>query len=440
MNYKKFFERANELGIEALELSIVKSSKLSFGFFKNEISSYSIADSYKLSARGIYGGKLGYATSEKIDNTTVDFILNHIKENATLSTSEDKPFIFPGSDKYNKKNVYNKNLANTLASDKVALIKKLDAKISALDSRISDVETEYQEETEEYVLMNSFGLKLVSKQNYGVVVASAVATDEQGETKNGFEVQILSDLSELDMDKFANKVVNKTLEQFGSAPCESGKYKCIFDPKTTSSLLSFFIHSISSEEVQKKTSLLAGKLNQQVCSKKLTITESPLNKNVFFRYFDDEGVATYNKTLIKNGVLQTYLYNLTTANKDGVQTTGNGYKAGSSIGIRAINVSVKPGKISEDEMLEKVNEGIYINGISGLHSGMNAQSGNFSLIAQGFMIRNGKLDKPVSLITVAGNLFDVFNNVTMVANNCELQTNSYSVPSICVKSIQISGK
>lgn len=440
MNYNKFFEKANEYGLEALELSIVKSTKLSFGFFKNEIASYSIADSYKLSARGIYNGKLGYASSEKIDASTVDYILNHIKENASLSTSEDKPFIFPGSEKYHKKNVFNKKLEATPANEKVALIKKLDSVIASKDTRISDVETEYQEETEEYILMNSFGLKLVSKQNYSVVVASAVATDEQGETKNGFEVKILTDLDELNIDDFASKVVNKTLEQFGSAPCASGKYKVVFDPKTTSSLLSFFLHSISSEEVQKKTSLLAGKLNQPVCSKKLTITESPLQKNVFFRYFDDEGVATYNKTLVKNGVLQTYLYNLTTANKDGVQTTGNGYKSGSSIGIRAVNVAIKPGKVSEEEMIAKVGEGIYINSISGLHSGMNAQSGNFSLIAQGFMIRDGKLQEPVSLITVAGNLFDVFNNVALVANNCELQTNSYSVPSIYVRSIQVSGK
>lgn len=440
MKYNRFFEKANELGIEALELSIVKSNKLSFGFFKNEISSYSIADSYKLSARGIYNGKLGYATSEKIDESTVDYILNHIKENASLSTSEDKPFIFPGSDRYHKKNVFNKVLEATPASEKVALIKALDAKISSLDSRISDVETEYEEETEEYILLNSFGLKLVSKQNYAVVVASAVATDEQGQTKNGFEVNILTDLSELDQDAFARKVVDKTIAQFGSGPCASGKYKCVFNPKTTSALLSFFIHSMSSEEVQKKTSLLAGKLNQQVCSKKITITESPLLKNVFFRYFDDEGVATYNKTLIRNGVLQTYLYNLTTANKDGVQTTGNGYKGGSGIGIRAINVAIKPGKVSEEEMLNKVGNGVYITSLSGLHSGMNAQSGNFSLIAQGFMIRDGKLAEPLSLITVAGNLFDVFNNVAVVANNNELQTNSYSVPSIFVKSIQVSGK
>ncbi|MDD7735653.1 MAG: TldD/PmbA family protein [Bacilli bacterium] len=440
MNYNKFFEKANEVGLEALELSITKSKKFSFGLFKNEIDSYSISDSYRLSARGIYNGKLGYATSEKIDASTVDYIINHIKENATFNTSEDKPFIFPGSKKYNRKNVFSKKLANMSANEKINIVKKLDLAVKQKDQRINEVETQYQEETEEYILLNSFGLKLSSKQNYAVIYSSAVATDEQGETKNGFKVKILTDLEDLDIDEFASKVVKDTIAQFGSAPCKSGKYKCVFNPSSTSALLSFFLQNLSSEEVQKNTSLLKGKLNQQVCSKKLTINESPLEKNVFFRYFDDEGVATYNKTLIKNGVLQTYLYNLTTANKDGVETTGNGYKNGFGIGIRAVNVSIKPGKDSEEELFSKVKEGIYITDISGLHAGMNAQSGNFSLISQGFMIREGKLKEPVSLITVAGNLFDVFNGVVAVGSNKELQTNSYSVPSIYVKGIQVSGK
>ena len=106
MKYDKFFEKAKEVGIDALELSITKSTKFSFSLFKNEIDSYSIADSFRLSARGIFDGKMGYASSEKIDSTTVDYIIEHIKENATLNTSDDKPFIFPGSSKYHKKNVF----------------------------------------------------------------------------------------------------------------------------------------------------------------------------------------------------------------------------------------------------------------------------------------------------------------------------------------------
>ena len=89
------------------------------------------------------------------------------------------------------------------------------------------------------------------------------------------------------------------------------------------SLLKAYIGHAEAEEVQKKSSLFIGKLGQKIASKKITIEDKPLAKNVFARWFDDEGVATYNKPIIKNGVLQTYLYNLTTAAKDGVQTTGN---------------------------------------------------------------------------------------------------------------------
>ena len=440
MNYNKFFIKAKEEGLEALELVITKSSKLSFSLFKNEIDSYSISDSFVLSARGIVNGKMGFATSEKLDASTVDYIINNIKANATVITSEDTQFIFPGSEKYSKKNVYNKKLDTTSPQEKIALAKELDAKVKSLDSRIQEVETAYEEEVEEVIMLNSYGLKLSSKQNYAVIYSSAVATDSTGETKNGFEMKLLTDLDELNIDEVASKVVEKTISQFNSGPCASGKYKVVLNPGCTSSLLSFFIGGLSSEEVQKKSSLLADKLGQQVCSKKLTILESPLTKNVFFRYFDDEGVATTNKTLIKNGVLQTYHYNLKTAHKDGVSTTGNGYKGRTGIGIRAVNVSIKPGKLTEEQLFEKVNEGLYITSLQGMHSGLNPQSGNFSLIAQGFMIKEGKLQEPVSLITVAGNLFTLFNDVKEVGSNVELKTNSYSVPSLYIKELQVSGK
>ena len=188
-------------------------------------------------------------------------------------------------------------------------------------------------------------------------------------------------------------------------------------------------------------SFLEGKEGTQIFGENITIVDDPLCELAPSQdSFDDEGVSAKTKTVVENGVFKTFLHNLKTAKMMNTTTTGNGYKGGSGIGIRAVNVAIKPGKVSEEEMLAKVKEGIYVTSLSGLHSGMNAQSGNFSLIAQGFLIKEGKLAEPVSLITFAGNLFDVFNNVGMVANNNELQTNSYSVPSIFVKSIQVSGK
>ncbi|HOC80263.1 MAG TPA: metallopeptidase TldD-related protein, partial [Bacilli bacterium] len=182
------------------------------------------------------------------------------------------------------------------------------------------------------------------------------------------------------------------------------------------------------------------KLNQQVASKKITILEQPLLKNCFFRYFDDEGVATQNKKIVEKGVLKTYLHNLETAQREGTTTTGNGYRGGSKIGVGFVNPSIKPGRKSEADLLAKIKTGVYISSVTGLHAGLNPQSGNFSLQAEGFMIRDGKLAEPLSLITVAGNLLDLFMNVREVANNAELQLSGISAPSLLIKSLAVSGK
>ena len=203
-----------------------------------------------------------------------------------------------------------------------------------------------------------------------------------------------------------------------------------------------YIENEKAEEVLKHSSTLEGKLGDLVASKKVTIIEDPLMRNVFFRYFDDEGVATFPKTIVEKGVLKTYLHNLSTAHQMGVAPTGNGYKAGAKgkVGISLCNVYLKPGKHTEEEMLSTILEGVYINDVQGLHAGMNMQSGNFSLQAAGFMIRDGKIAEPINLITIAGNLFEILKNVKDIANNSETQLSSITCPSVYVRSIAISGK
>ena len=441
-NYKSLFLKAKKEGISELEITVTESSEFSFSLFHNEIDNYSISDSFVLNARGIYNGKIGYASSEKYDSEAIDFLIDHIKENATLSTSEDKPLFFPGSKSYKKKNVYNKKLDAVSNADKVAVVKKLDARVREKSKLIQEVETSYSEAREEIVMMNTLGLNLKSKNNYAYVYCAALAVDEEGETKNGYDIKLFNDLDSLDIEKFSDKVVKKTLDQFGSKSCASDKYKCVLSSETVSNLIRPYLSNLSSEEIQKNSSLMAGKLHQQIASEKLTVMENPLEKNVFFRYFDDEGVATSNKTLIKNGVLETYLYNLNTAAKDDVHSTGNGYKSRGSnaIGIDMVNIKVKPGRLSEEGLIKKCKKGIYIDQVSGLHAGLNAQSGNFSLLAQGFLIEKGELGRPVTLITAAGNLYKLFEDVQAVGNNLELHINGCEVPSLLIKEIAISGE
>ncbi len=438
MKYDLYFQKAKENNIDELELSISKSYSLSFSWFRGELESYTTSNVSSLSARGTYLGRAGYVNSEKIDKDTVNYVIEKIKENAEVNHSSDEVIIFKGSEKYHKKNVYNPNLEKISVEEKMALIKELEKEIKSSDSRISDVELGYSESSDEYTLMNSYGLNLKSKSNSFSIYAQVVALGSDNQTKTGFKVFIDNDLDKFKMKEFVDKVVDETISQLNGSPCASKKYKAILNPNVTASLISFFISNAIADEVQKNTSLFKGKLNQLVASKKVTIEERPLDKNPFFRYFDDEGVATYNKKIINHGKLETYLYNLATAKKDGVSSTGNGYRGTGKVGTATTNIVLKPGKKSEEELFKLVNEGIYITDVEGLHAGMNAQSGNFSLQAKGYLIQDGKRGAPVCLITVAGNLFEIFKDIKEVASNVTRVDDSSSC-SVYIKKLAVSG-
>ena len=438
MKYDIYFSKAKEAGIDELELSISTDYSLSFDWFRGELESYTTSNLTSLSARGTVNGKTGYVNSEKIDRSTVDYVITQIIENAKVNNSSDETIIFKGSEHYTKKNVYNPKLPKVPTEEKIAILREMELKIKDIDSRIGDVECSYSEGSEEDILMNSYGLNLKSKANYFVISVSVVATGEDGATKTGYKVFIGSDLSEFDLDKFAKEAADETISQLNGGPCMSKKYKAVLSSDVVASLLNPFLSNAIADEVQKNTSLFKGKLHTLVASKKITVEERPLDKNPFFRYFDDEGVATFNKKIIDKGVLTTYLYNLATAKKDGVESTGNGYRGAGKVGTSLVNIVLKPGRKSEQDLFEKIGDGIYITEVAGLHSGMNPHSGNFSLQAQGYLIENGKRAKPVCLITIAGNLFDVFKNVKEVASNSTRHGNIVSC-SLYIKNIAVSG-
>jgi PmbA protein len=440
MNIKKFFELAKEKGIEASEVYSSKKSSLSFELFHSEVSSYTASESFSLSARGIYKNKFGVVKTEKVDKKTPAFLVEEIIANAKVIEKVEPALLFKGSEKYKKKNLYNPEIEKISIDQKMKNLYEIEAKLRKFDPRVIEVQTvQYEEEAVEVNLANSYGLNLKSKSNYFVYVA-VVVVKENEEVKTGYKVLLSNDPNELNIDKFVEEVVLDATRKLGGSQCESKKYPVVLNQKSAADLLRAYLQSASAEEVQKQSSLFIGKLNQKVASKKITILEEPLRKNVFFRYFDDEGVATYNKKIVDKGVLTTYLHNLETAHKANTTTTGNGYRTGSKIGVSYVNPLIKPGKVSEEEMINNIQEGVYISSIAGLHAGLNPQSGNFSLQAEGFMIREGKLAEPLSLITVAGNLLDLFMDVSEVANNLELQLSGVTSPSLLVKSLAVSGK
>ena len=442
MKYDKFFALAKEAGIEEAELYIGTSRGLSISMFHGEIENYSDNTGYTILARGLINGKCGTASCDVWNNEKAKYLVNEIAANAKVIENDDPIFIFEGSPKYKKVHNFNKELANVSIDKKIELLGQLEQKVLHSDPRITamqGVEVEYSESEESTTIINSKGLKLTHKGNYFVYVASAVAKEGE-QVKSGYDLYLGNEFDKFDVDALAKKVCDNVVSQLGGEACESGVYKAVLSPNVVKSLLSFYVDSADAEEIQKHSSLFIGKLNQKVASSKVTVEDRPLAKNVFARSFDDEGVATYNKAIIKKGVLQTYLYNLTTAAKDGVTTTGNAVRGGGKMSTAASFLYMKPGKKTQEELFKEVGDGVYITEVQGLHAGLNPQSGNFSLQSTGFLIKNGKKDRGLDIITVSGNLVKLFMDIKEVGNDETTFPSAISCPSVLVKKIAIGGK
>ena len=438
--YDKFFALAKEAGLQEVELYISESRSLHISLFHGEVDEYKDNNGYSILARGILNGKCGAASADVWNAEKAKWLVNEIVANAKVIENDDPIFIFKGSEKYHKVNTFNKALEEVSIDQKMEKLYATEKALKSIDPRIVEIAgVEYSQSTEKVILMNSNGLNLVQRSNYYYFVAQCVAKEGE-QTKSGYDFFFDNDFNKFNPEEFAKKVVKLTVDQLGGEACESNKYKAVLHPDVVTSLLKAYVGHANAEEVQKNSSLFIGKIGQKIASSKVTIEDKPLQKNAFARWFDDEGVATYNKPIIKNGVLQTYLYNLTTAAKAGVQTTGNGYGGGSKKGISSTFLSLKPGKKTQEQLFEEVGNGVFITDVSGLHAGLNPQSGNFSLQSTGFMIENGKRGKPLDLITVSGNLLEIFKDVMEVGNDVTVSPSGVSAESVLIKKIAVSGK
>ena len=439
MNFVKYFEYAKKIGFSDVEFKVQTSNKLSISVFQKKVENYSVSENETIYIRGIFNGKMVSGSSENANN--VCKILDEMAVNATLIDEEKEQEIFAGSEKYKTFKTSSDKLAKVSIADKIALCLDVEAKAYDYDYRIAPgVEVEYQEVESAMKIVNSKGLKLSYKVNYGFVVLSVVAKSDN-DTRTGFKFKILQDLDSLNVDQLVKDACDDAINALNGSQCESKKYKVLLAPNVFASFANVLLSSVSGDAVNRGKSLLKDKLNQQVASSKLTIVENPHSKEhpYFYRAFDDEGVATMKKAIVEKGVLKTFLYNIEEAKQAKVKSTGNGY-GGSVIGVSTSFVEVKPGKKSKEELCEKIKDGIQITNVQGLHSGMNPLSGDFSLQASGYRIENGKITTPVNLITIAGNIFKMFNDIVDLGNDEYVTPGGMSSVSVYIKSLAISGK
>lgn len=448
MDYKDLLNKLIEKGQEKMdevEAFLVKNKQLDIEIYKGEIDKYSLAESGGLSFRGSSQGKMGYSYTERLEESALDSLVYEALENSKYIEGSDDEIIFSGSESYEEINHYDDSLNQVPTQDKLNFLINLEKEAYSLDERVFAVNAcAYQEFEGERYLVNSKGLDLHDKSNGGAAYISVVVKDNE-DTKTGISYRIFYDFSSLDYKEIAKEAVDRAISMLGASNIKSGNYPIIIENTTFANLLSAFTPIFSSDNVQKGLSLLKGKLGEEIASPLLTIVDDPFLKGGFAsRNFDDEGTASTFKTMVDNGKLVSFAYNWKTANREGVASTGHASRSYKGpISIAPTNLYVVNGDLDLDEMMVLADKGLLINNLEGLHSGLNPVSGDFSLSASGYEIKDGKKARPVNQITIAGNLYEVFKNIVAVGNDLKfgLPSNGYiGSPSILVKSLAVSGE
>lgn len=445
MKIEKFQERLLESGLAAgfedMEIYYVKSKRFACQVYKGDVDHYETAEEGGLSFRGLYNGKMGYAYTEKIDQESIPFLLNSAKANAEILEDEEQDEIFAGSEEYEDRDFYSESLDNISVPDKIAFLQEVESKIANYDPRISSINScKLIEGATERVLANSKGLVLHDRSNYlGVVLSVIVKQDD--ETKSGFKVNLTKDFSTLHVDEIAKEVAEEALSYLGEKSIASKKYPIVLRHDAASQLLDTFVSVFSAEVAQKGQSLLEDKTGEQIASEIVTIVDDPFYKDGFAgRNFDGEGVASKVCTVIENGTLNTLLHNRKTAKKAGVETTGHAYKPSykGTLTVAPSHFYIKPGEITREELIASQEEAVFITKLAGLHSGANAVSGDFSVAANGFYVKDGKIVTAVKQMTIAGNFFELLKMVKEIGSDLYVSTGGIGSPSILLEGLSVT--
>ena len=448
MDYQSFknavIAACAEFGITEYELYYQSGSDTTIGVFAHEINEFSSSEGGGICFRCIADGKMGYASTQALNVHEAREIVRRAADNAACLETEEAVFLCEGGKEYKALERKTYDLPTTEELIQTAL--DTQEKIYAADPMVIDgCQTQVISESSEIAIYNSKGLDLTYSNKVCGLVVAAVVSDGK-EMSDSYEIK-LGALNSIDTDALAKKAVEDAKRKLGGEAPESGAMSVIFNPEAMCSLLGVYSSIFSSENAQKGLSRLAGKEGEVIAAPCVTLVDDPFHpESPAPMNFDGEGCPTATKKVIDGGKLNTLLYNMKTAAVAGKETTGNASKAGydSSVGIRPFTMYLENGSMTEEELLKKAGNGVYITSLGGLHAGANPISGDFSLQSSGFKIENGLKTDYVKSFTVAGNFYELLKNIAALADNCHLPramgSTAFGSPSVLVEGLSVAGK
>lgn len=441
-------QRAKAFGFDDCELYCVSGSGMMLTIPAGE--EYSIKAG--VAFRGSVGDKIGSAYSENISEGAVDFLLASAYENASFAKAAPASYCSPG-------------LTYPVLSNQDPEL--LDV------SKVRGKRTEIVTELEKYPFLakttgvlyslqvtarviNTRGLDVANTANYTFCNLFGVA-ERDGVLKDTLLYRSGSHLVDIDAAALLAEVNERAGGYFGASQVKTGKYNILFSNNCASYLVQGFSVFFSAGSVEKGLSLWKNRLGQKVANACVTIVDDPLDtRGVFARSHDAEGYPSATKTLIEAGVLKSYLHNVATAGKHQGSLPGNTWRLDYNYepDIHPSNMYLAPGNKSFDDLLQELGDGLYVTDMTAYFhgAGINAISGDYSMPVTGFVVKNGRIDHPLDGVTIAGNLYQMMDQISAVGDDflyglptsfrpgAPMGYGCYGSPSIIISDVSVGGE
>ncbi len=406
-----------------------------------EIETLKEAISRGLGIRVLKDKRLGFVYSSDFNEEHLNKLVDNAMELSSYATSDEFNGLPEIAESANDENLdlYDPQIENIEQPLKIDICKSMEKTMFDYDNRITNSEgASFYDGNSEIFIANSRGLFKQAKSSYCYLMAMPVAS-ENGRLQTNYWFSVSRHYDDLGTpEDVAKKAAGRTVRMLNAETAKTAQVPVVFDQITGAAFLSNILMAVNGDAVYKKSTFLVDKLNGQIGSENVTIRDDALiPRAAASSPFDGEGLPAYNKAIIENGKLLSYMYDTYTARKASTKSTGNAQRGFSSTPeIGGFNFYLQKGEHTPGEIISTIENGLYVTGIMGF--GSDITTGDYSQGASGIWIENGKLTKPVEGITIASNVLDMLKNIVMIGNDLEFM-GPVSSPTFKISEMIVAG-
>ena len=436
--------RATHGGATAAECVVREGDEFSTTVRLGQVETLKESGSRAIGVRVFFGQRAASTYSSDFSAAGIERMLTSALELARI-TSEDPYAGIPEAGKLGllsgNLNLYHEDVYSLPGPDRIDYARRAERAALEADPRIKNSEGgSFDAATGRKILANSHGFLGEYRRSYCSVAVVPIAQDANGGMQRDYWYSVARSLAKLDpAEQVGKEAARRTLRRLGARKVKTAHVPVVLDPMVARSMLEHIFEGVNGDSVYRGASFLAGKLGEKIAGTNVTVVDDGTISGGFGTTpFDGEGIPTRRTVVIENGILKSYLLNTYTAKKLGLETTANASRGlAGTPGIGPGNYFLQPGTKTPKQIIGEVRDGLYVTEFLG--HGANLVTGDYSRGASGMWIINGELAYPVEEITVAGNLKDMFCNISEIGADLEFR-GSVASPTIRIDGLTVGGE